>query len=308
VDAVLELARTSGLAIALGIFHQLHPPRVNLDNARAWAAWVAARYGHLPNLIWSMYPKAEADQAPICRELAAGLREGDTGHHLITVHPDPSPTSSRFLHAEHWLDFNCIQTFKDTHLIGPMVTHDYHLEPAKPAVMAEGAYEAGTEYGFEVTPLWIRRQAYWSYLSGGHHSYGHNDAWRLPPMWHRFLDAPGAAQMRILREVFEARPAWWNLAADQSLIASSEEGDPGMHFAARSAAGDWGLVYLGDKGTVAVRADVAVTEGAVRATWIDPTTGKQTPAGALAAGRPRSFATPPGWEDAVLVLEGGSAA
>ena len=35
----------------------------------------------------------------------------------------------------------------------------YHLQPVKPVLMAEGAYEHGSEYGFEVTPLWVRRQA-----------------------------------------------------------------------------------------------------------------------------------------------------
>jgi len=34
---------------------------------------------------------------------------------------------------------------------------DCNLKPVKPVLMAEGAYEAGSEYGFEVTPLWIRR-------------------------------------------------------------------------------------------------------------------------------------------------------
>ena len=58
-------------------------------------------------------------------------------------------------------------------------------------VMDEGAYEAGTEYGFPVTPLLVRRQAYYSYLSGGFHTYGHNDSWRILPTWRASLDAPG---------------------------------------------------------------------------------------------------------------------
>jgi hypothetical protein len=38
----------------------------------------------------------------------------------------------------------------------------YNLKPVKPVLMAEGAYEHGSEYGFDVSPLWIRRQAYYS--------------------------------------------------------------------------------------------------------------------------------------------------
>jgi hypothetical protein len=99
------------------------------------------------------------------RELAAGLQQGDGSFHLITVHPDPSPTSSStYLHGEGWLAFNSMQPWRYIELMYSMIAHDYGLEPVKPAVMAEGAYEQGTEYGFDVTPLWVRRQAYYSYL------------------------------------------------------------------------------------------------------------------------------------------------
>ena len=56
--------------------------------------------------MWSMYPRAEAAYVPVCRALAEGLQEGDGGAHLITVHPDPSPASSNFLHGEPWLASN----------------------------------------------------------------------------------------------------------------------------------------------------------------------------------------------------------
>ena len=84
-------------------------------------------------------------------------------------------------------------------LIYPLVTKDYNLKPVKPVLMAEGAYEAGSEYGFDVTPLWVRRQAYYSYLAGAHHTYGHNDSWRVLPTWKKALDAPGAVQLGISR-------------------------------------------------------------------------------------------------------------
>jgi len=133
---------------------------LTVANARAWAKWVAARYRRVPTIVWSLSPEASPEFVPILRELAAGLRQGDGGAHLITVHPDPAPCSSSFLHDEPWLDFHSIQTWKSVELIHPYVTRDYGLRPPKPVVMAEGAYERGSEYGFDVTPLWVRRQAY----------------------------------------------------------------------------------------------------------------------------------------------------
>jgi len=93
-------------------------------------------------------------------------------------------------------------------------------QEVKPVLMAEGAYEQGSEYGFDVSPLWIRRQAYYSYLAGAHHTYGHNDSWRVLPTWKQALDAPGAVQLGILKKVFLGLGEWWYLVPDQSIFAA----------------------------------------------------------------------------------------
>ena len=190
VDAVMQIAREHNLNISMTLYHQRYRKFITLDNARAWAKWVARRYKDVPTIVWSMTPEAKPEFVPVLRELAAGLREGDGGSHLITFKPDPAPYSSSFIHAEPWLDFDSMQTWKSVELIYPMVTKDYNLKPVKPVLMAEGAYEHGSEYGFDVTPLWVRRQAYYSYLAGAHHTYGHNDSWRVLPTWKQALDAP----------------------------------------------------------------------------------------------------------------------
>jgi hypothetical protein len=200
VDAVLQFAREKNVNISMTLFHQRYRKSITVDNARRWAKWLAERYKNAPNIVWSMTPEAKPEFIPILRELAKGLHEGDLGRHLITFKPDPAPYSSSFIHGESWLAFDSMQTWKSVELIYPMVTKDYNLKPVKPVLMAEGAYEQGSEYGFEVTPLWIRRQAYYSYLCGGHHTYGHNDSWRVLPSWKKALDAPGAVQMGILKK------------------------------------------------------------------------------------------------------------
>ena len=75
-------------------------------------------------------PRAKPEFVPVLRELAAGLREGDGGCHLITFKPDPSPYSSSFLHEEPWLDFNSIQTWKRRRADLPHGRRqDYNLSP-----------------------------------------------------------------------------------------------------------------------------------------------------------------------------------
>jgi hypothetical protein len=303
VDAVTQAARERDLILYLMPYHQTCRKRITLANARPWARWLAQRYKEVPNIVWSLIPEAKPEFVPLLRELAAGLREGDGGAHLITVEPDPSPYSSSFIHSEPWLAFNSVQTWKGVELIYPMVTHDYNLTPVKPVLMAEGAYEQGSEYGFEVSPLWVRRQAYYSYSAGGHHAYGHNDSWRILPTWKQALDAPGARQMGILRKTFEARPEWWRLVPDQSLFAAGGQTQGRvLHLAARHAEGKWAMLYLADQAVFSVNL-ARLQEPHIRAAWVNPATGESVAGGSYANLSVQSFATPAGWEDSVLILE-----
>jgi hypothetical protein len=45
------------------------------------------------------------------------------------------------------------------------------------------------------------------------------------------------------------------------------------------------------------------SQGKIKASWIDPRNGQRRPAGRFADCGTKSFTTPKGWEDALLVLE-----
>jgi hypothetical protein len=304
VDAVLQIARENNLVISMTMFHQRYRKAITLDKARAWAKWIAQRYQDVPTIVWSMTPEAKPEFLPIMRELAAGLREGDGGRHLVTFKPDPAPHPMGFAHAEGWLDFSCMQTWKWVEQIYPMVTQEYQLQPVKPVVMAEGAYEHGSEYGFDVTPLWVRRQAYYSFLAGASHTYGHNDSWRVLPTWKQALDAPGAIQLGILKQVFLDREEWWNLVPDQTVFASGGRTDGQvLNLAARHQDGWWVMVYLGSQSSFSIDMTKLTGNRKVNARWIDPSTGESKAIGAFENSGVHSFSTPDGWEDALLILE-----
>jgi hypothetical protein len=304
VDAVLQIARDNNLVISMTIFHQRWRSIITLEKARAWGKWVGQRYKNVPCIVWSMTPEAKMEFAPLVRELAAGLREGDGGAHLVTFKPDPAPHPAGFLHAEPWLDFSVMQTWKWVERIYPMVSQEYNLKPVKPVVMGEGAYEHGSEYSFEVTPLWVRRQAYYSYLAGAHHAYGHNDSWRVLPTWKQALDAPGAVQMGILKKTFLDRKEWWRLVPDQAVFASggSTNGQI-LNLAARHQDGKWAMVYLASKASFSVNMTKITVADTVKAQWIDPRNGEVKAVGRFPKTGVESFTTPEGWEDALLVLE-----
>ncbi len=302
VDAVVALARTNDIQLLIGLYHQTYDRRMTVENAKPWAAWVTARYHDQPNIIWTMYPRATDACGPIVRQLAAGIQEGDRGKHLVSIHPDPSPASSSFMHAAPWLGFNSIQVWNQIGSIYPMTLADYQRAPAKPATMLEGVYESGEEYGYPITPLLIRREAYYTCLAGGFHGYGHNDSWRVKPRWRAALDDPGAQQMAILKEVMTGLPDWWTLVPDQSVLSAggNTNGDV-LNLGARSAAGKWVLAYIAGQPDITLNLAAITAAGSASVRWIDPATGSQEVVGTYAVAGPRAFRKPAGWQDAVLV-------
>jgi hypothetical protein len=306
VDKMIRLGEETVQIFVVGIYHQWHVDRITLEKARPWARWVARRYRDVPNLIWSMYPQATEAFVPVCRELAAGLREGDGGAHLISVHPDPSVASSSFLHEEPWLAFNMIQTCVSYDRIHGAVSADYARRPVKPVVMAEGGYE-GLEFDQLQTPHDIRKQAYWTYLAGGHHVYGHNDAWASPTSWQDWLRGPGAAQLRVFRDVITSLDNWWDLTPDQSILLDGAKEGYALNAAGRSISGGWTLIYLSEASDVTLRPRTTALGNRVRLTWIDPRTGNRTHGRELSAADSLRVSPPAGWPDALLCVEGLSA-
>jgi hypothetical protein len=294
-DAVVEAAGRLGMVLVLGVYHKTQLKTLPVGKARAYARWIAERWPDAPHIIWTAYPEASHEYAPILGELVAGLKEGEDQPHLITIHCDPSPASSSFIHEEDWLDFNMIQTWHDLHLNVPMVWADYLLDPAKPVVMAEGGYEDAPHTGPPWTPLNCRKQVWWSYLSGGHHSYGQHGNWTAPGDWRSWIDSPGALQMGVCRQVIESLPEWWRLEPDQDLFIHGEGEGAQQNVAAWSASGDWALVYLASQCKVVLDSEIF----AMPAEWVNPATGERT------AARPhgQSLKTPDGWEDAVVVFQ-----
>ena len=184
-----------------------------------------------------------------------------------------------------------------------MTLADYQRTPTKPVTMLEGAYENGEEYGFPVTPLWVRREAYYTCMAGGFHGYGHNDLWRVKPRWQAALDDPGAKQMTILKDIFMRLPDWWTLVPDQTILKTggNTNGDL-LNLSARSASGKWLIAYIAGQPDISL--DLTKIAGArnVSTWWINPATGSREAAGAHPTSGPESFRRPSEWPDGLLVI------
>jgi hypothetical protein len=296
VDAIVAMAAESEMVLVIGVYHSVDQDkgRINLQNAEPWARWLAQRYRHARNVVWSMYPHAVASSEPVIRATVQGLREGDGGAHMITMHPDPSPRSSSFMHTEPWLSFNTLQTWGTGLTNYDMVSADYARMPAKPVVDGEARYEE--EDG--TTPLEVRRAGYWACLAGGFCSYGHRDNWMSPKTWRNWWGTPGASQLKVLGSVFRS-VEWWKLVPDQAILVNGAKGDA----AARSEDGGWILAYLTGDAPVTLGLRSITASHSAAGWWIDPLTGARTRIGPFSTSEDHTFVPPHGWQDAVLLLE-----
>ncbi|TVR49447.1 MAG: DUF4038 domain-containing protein [Puniceicoccaceae bacterium] len=224
VDFVVEKAAELGLVIGMlptwgdkvtDALGGSGPVIFNPANARSFGAFLGQRYRHRP-LIWILGGDRNIDSDPILetwRAMAHGLRSGDEGRHLITFHPRGMQTSSCWLHNEDWLDFNLYQSahLRKYQRVYDFALNDYLLQPPKPTVEGEPAYEdipvhfwvyidwqtdpevrrnvldddnlirdpGYFEEGF-FDAVDMRVHAYWNLLSGAcGFAYGNNAVWQM---------------------------------------------------------------------------------------------------------------------------------
>ena len=316
VDHLVDFADQLGLVLAMMPtwgYYITDVQTLNRENARAYGRWLARRYQGSPNVVWvSGGDRIPLGYEDVYRELAAGLREGDGGRHPISYHPSGWRSSSEYFHGEKWLDFNMIQTWTEWSKIYPAVVSDGLLTPVKPVVLAEPAYENGPEYPQgPITPLIVRRQAWWAVTAGGFFTYGQNQMWRMEEGWESTFDTPGAQQVCTMAEIL-GRFKWWDMVPDQGLFLSGVSCERTLNTALRSKSGDRALIYLSSQCRVVINLEKFKVRQ-VRAFWINPLSGERTEAGTYLTGNyngrvwpdraEAAFATPGHWEDALLLIE-----
>lgn len=189
---------------------------------------------------------------------------------------------------------------------------DYNREPRKPFYLGESKYE-----GEGVSVQKIRRQAYWSVLSGSTgHSYGNEVVCVNKPGWKDHLNDPGARQMRHVRDVFTSRN-WANLVPDQyhkwvtkgygTYYKGTDSGGDDYVTTAYTPDGKLLMAYLPEGGSLTV--NLSKFNGDVKAQWFDPTNGSYTDAGRFNNSGSVSISSPgsngDGDRDWVLVMETG---
>lgn len=276
-------------------------------NAEVFGAFLGNRYKKKP-IIWILGGDRNPENdrhLEITRAMAAGLKRGDGGNHLITFHPQGPGNSAQWFHKDDWLGFNMVQSgHASTNIPNyEFAANNYGLSPRKPTLDGEPRYE---DHPINWKPAngwfddWdVRQAAYWSLLAGAcGHTYGNHNIWQFSqpdrkPIssarahWEKAIDSPGAAQVGFARRLFESRP-YQKLVPDQTIIVG-DAGAEGDHLqAARAQDGSFLFVYTPTGKPFTVQLS-KISGGRIRGSWFDPRTGKATVLGEMPSLGNRKF-------------------
>jgi hypothetical protein len=300
------------------------------DNAQRYGEWLGRRYKDA-GIIWILggdRPIETDAHKEIIRAMAAGLRAGDGGAHLMTFHPPGGNGSSTWFHDDEWLDFNMRQNGHVTEFTErySKTRADYDRTPIKPVLDGEPIYEDhpisfdAKRIGHSIASD-VRRPLYWDLFTGAFgHTYGHHSVWQMwtparkpvnTPLlpWTEAVEQPGGVQMQHGRALIESRPFLTRIPDPSVIVTStvptSVPGSGRYQFVAtRDAAGTYAMVYAPIGRTFAVKMSV-ISGPKVKAWWFNPRTGAATAIGTFANTGERSFTPPDKGEtlDWVLVLD-----
>lgn len=308
IDMIVAKTRTKGLVLLMApawISAWEQDWRNHLGNGAAgtYGKWLGLRYKDAKNILWMQGGDVDPGElGDEMKELADSIEAG-AGPQLQTYHAGIK-SSSNFFHDQKWLDYNTSYDYGDVH---PQVLSDYRKTPVKPTIMAESHYE---DNGNNQGALRMRKQAYWTLLSGGcGHAYGNGKLWQVSDGWEQSLNSAGARNMQYLIGLFN-QVEWWTLVPDFNHTAFTAGFGSGDNFAANGISPEGGLAmaYLPVLKTLTV--NMSKFNGPVTAVWFDPTSG----ASSAIAGSPfansgtRDFRSPErnaaGDGDFVLLLKG----
>lgn len=273
-----------------------------LDASYAFGQMLGRRYGKYKNVAWLSGNDFQRWRIPTDDALVLAVAKGIQSvapQQLQTVELNYNASSS--LDDQAWapiISLNSTYIYAATYI---QMLHSYNQTPVMPAYLVEAHYDqeqvgTPTDYG---TPEVLRRQEYWTMLSGGTGQfYGNRYTWSLTPGWDSYLDTLGVKQIQIWENLFSSLP-WPDLVPDQqhtTLTAGyGTFGSDEVHFdkegldtsyslrvsqsdyatAARTPDGALVVIYMPTSRTVTV--DMSRLRSISNAEWFDPTTGERRP-------------------------------
>ena len=311
LDHIISLATKHGILVFVDPIETIGwlPTLRNNGVAAAYAygQYLGKRYKSFANVAWLSGNDFNTWKNPKDDELVLAVAKG-----IKSVAPDQLQTVELNVHTSSSLDdpawtplisLNSTYTYSPTYL---QMLHSYNQSPVIPNYLVEAHYDlenVGDPKDFG-TPSVLRREDYWTMLSGGTGQfYGNKYTWSFAPGWESNIDTPGVTQLTIWKDFFSSLP-WQDLVPDQvHKVVTSGLGNPGDFktpvsqsdycTAAKTSDGSVIVAYMPTARTITV--DLASLKAPASAKWFDPTNGSYSaiPGGPIPNKGTREF-TPPG--------------
>ncbi|MGP8185210.1 MAG: DUF4038 domain-containing protein [Terracidiphilus sp.] len=302
LDHVIQLAAKHGILVFINPAETngwLQTLRNNgLAAAYAYGQYLGRRYKRFPNVAWISGNDFNNWRIPSDDALVQAVAKGIQSvapEQLQSVEINYNTSSS--LDDRSWapiLSLNGTYTYSATYI---QMLHSYNQTPVMPTYLVEAHYdleEVGVPSDFG-TPEVLRRQEYWTMLSGGvGQFYGNRYTWSLPAGWGSHIDTLGVSQLTIWKDFFSSLP-WQNLIPDQQhAVVTAGFGTFGRGeilfnsgalttqmplgvsqsdyaTAARTVDGSYVVIYLPTARPVTL--NMSRLKGPATAKWFDPTNG-----------------------------------
>jgi len=249
------------------------------ENCRQYGSWIAHRYKYFSNLIWAS--GGDHNETPESIAFAEGIASVDDSH-LHIYHTNPAYTSTERLPHADWLTLSSIYTYfpeqnVDEYQVYGQIYNEHLRNKRMPPVMMESCYE----YERNETTQTLRRQAYWSLLSGvSGHFWGNRDIWMMNTNWPNALNTPGNKSMVIFHSFLDRLP-WYDMQPDwQHFVFISGRGEfnagtvpGGDEYATASFSKDKHIAVLYMPTFRKVGINLERFGGPLTIQWFDPTNG-----------------------------------
>jgi hypothetical protein len=285
VDHILQFAASHGIVVMLDPIETGGWLNTALSNGTTrafnYGSFLGNRYKDYQNIIWfhgnDFQSWNNTTNDAVIQAVGQGIKSADTNHiHTVELNYYRSGSQD----DPSWVPLIGLDAAYTYYPTFDQVLKEYN-RATMPVFMAEANYEFEHNFTDPGTPPILRRQEYWTMLSGAAGQlYGSLYTVRLPAGWQSQLDTPAALQVENLLKVFGPRQ-WYGLAPDQNhtlLTAGYGTYDPnttvaGSDYATAALTADRSLaiVYIPSSRTISV--DMSRFAAPVAARWFDPTNG-----------------------------------
>ena len=221
VDAVVRMAARDGIVVFLdpietgGWLNVLKKNGVAKD--QAYGEFLGRRYKQFGNIVWwngnDFQSWQDASDDADVLAVARGIHSTDP-HQLQTIELNYYVSSS--LDDPRWRSLIRVDGAYTYYATYAEVLKEYERKDFVPVYMQEAGYEfeQNASWISPGTPETLRRQEYWTALSGAAGQfYGNHYTWQFTSGWQSHLDTTGSRQFGYLVRLLRRLP-WYGLAPD----------------------------------------------------------------------------------------------